>query len=259
MYDEKFLLEAALKNDNADGRKDVVIDIETSPHLAYTFQLFDARIAPQQIVEPSRILCFAAKTVGSKRTQFYSEFHHGRDVMIKKLWETIDGANTVITYNGDAFDLKHIRREFLLNGLPPAREPHSMDLLKTMRRKFKLHSNKLDEVGKALNIGQKLQHSGWKLWEGVLRNDEASWKLFKKYNIQDVVLTESAYLELLPWIVSLPHAAYGKEAVCAACGADTLIPNGEKVTRGGKQTSLRCLSCGANNVLTAGGKTRHAA
>lgn len=41
--------------------KIVSIDIETSPNIAYTFQLRKAYINPEQIIIPSKILCFAAK------------------------------------------------------------------------------------------------------------------------------------------------------------------------------------------------------
>ena len=260
MIDEKFLLEAAARNEAATGpRKDIVMDIETAPHLAFTFQLFDARISPQMVVEHSRILCFAAKEVNSKRTQFYSEFHHGREKMLEMLWKTIDSADTIITWNGDAFDLKHIRKELMLAGFPPPREPHSIDVIRTCRRRFRLTSNKLDEVGKALGVGRKVSHSGWGLWQGVLDGDKKSWGIFKRYNIQDVVLTEQVYTQLLPWITSLPHASYGQTPVCGACGSDELIPNGWKTTKPGRVLALRCTTCGANNTVTARGKTRHSA
>ena len=49
-----------------------VYDIETSPHLAYTYNLYNADIRPDMIVEPSRMLCWAGMWLGEHKVAFYS-------------------------------------------------------------------------------------------------------------------------------------------------------------------------------------------
>ena len=52
----------------------LTIDIETSPHLGYFFQTKNTFIQPSQIVEPTRMLSFAAKWEHENRVMFESEF-----------------------------------------------------------------------------------------------------------------------------------------------------------------------------------------
>ena len=47
--------------------KVLVIDIETSPNVVYAWGLWDQNIGISQVIEPSRVLCFAAKWVGQKK------------------------------------------------------------------------------------------------------------------------------------------------------------------------------------------------
>ena len=56
------------------SRKVLTIDIETSPHLAYTFSTRQAYITPIQVVEPTRMLSFAAKWEGKPQVIFESEY-----------------------------------------------------------------------------------------------------------------------------------------------------------------------------------------
>ena len=56
--------------------KTLLIDIETKPHKAYCWGLFDQRIGLNQIVEPGGTLCWAAKWLGdpSSKIMFGAEW-----------------------------------------------------------------------------------------------------------------------------------------------------------------------------------------
>ena len=94
-------------------------DIETSPAIVYSWGLFGQDHSTSQIIEPSRVLCFASKWLDRKACEFYSEFHDGRADMIAQAWRLLDEADIVISYNGIGFDTKHMNREFLLAGFTP--------------------------------------------------------------------------------------------------------------------------------------------
>ena len=58
--------------DTAEPRV-LTIDIETSPHLAYTFSMYDANISADMVVRPSRVLCFAAKWLDERQVMFFGK------------------------------------------------------------------------------------------------------------------------------------------------------------------------------------------
>ena len=237
----------------------LTIDIETSPHLAWTFSTFKTTISPDMIVEPSRILCFAAKWRHEKRIRFHSEYHDGRETMIREAHALLDAADVVVTYNGPGFDEKHLRREFILAGMSPPSPWQSIDLLRTSRGEFKFPSNRLGAVGESLGIGSKVETGGWRLWRDVLAGDAKAWAKFRRYNIGDVKLTEQLLDVYAPWIEGLPHAGLwtGDLAACYSCGSTTMEPDGVSYTRSMAYPRMRC-GCGAWNRVLRNGKTRAA-
>ena len=178
--------------------KTLIIDIETAPHLAWCWGMWDQRIGLNQLVKTTDVLCFAAKWHGRKQVTFRSSYEHGHEEMITEAHRLMDEADAIVHYNGVAFDMKHLRREFLLAGLPPTSEHKDIDLLKTVRQQFKFASNKLDHVATELGLGSKVAHSGFELWVGVMQGDRASLKKMREYNVQDIHLTEAVYDRLLP-------------------------------------------------------------
>lgn len=228
--------------------KKLVIDIETSPNLAYVWGLWDQRVGLNQIEETGSVICFAAKWHGSKKVMFHSDFHDGHDEMVRQAHELVSSADALIHYNGKAFDVKHLQREFLLADLGPASPHVDVDLLTAVRRKFKFASNKLDHVSDQLGLGRKTQHTGFELWRGCIANDEKAWALMKRYNRQDVVLTERLYDRLLPWLDSHPNAALfdGKPEACPRCGGSgSMRAEGFRTTRTMTYRRYRCSACGA--------------
>jgi hypothetical protein len=94
----------------------LTLDIETSPNLAYVWALFDQNVGLNQLVEVGSVICFAAKWYGEKKIHYHSDHHDGHEAMVAAAWNLIDEADAVIHYNGKAFDIKHLNREFVLAG-----------------------------------------------------------------------------------------------------------------------------------------------
>ncbi|WP_068119320.1 ribonuclease H-like domain-containing protein, partial [Nocardioides massiliensis] len=200
----------------------LVTDIETSPILAYTWGLRNQFISIDQIVEPTRMLCFAAKWVGEKKTVFYSEFHHSREEMVEAAWKLIDEADVVVGYNHKSFDMRHFTREFMEAGMPPPSPVKLVDLYREARQAY-FPSHKLQYVSTAVGLEGKLSHTGFKLWTQCLAGDPKAWNLFKRYNVQDVKVTEELYHKLLPYLKTLPISSlYADDesgaANCPKCG-----------------------------------------
>jgi RNase_H superfamily len=239
-------------NQPATGRlpKVVTIDIETSPNVVYAWGLWDQNISISQIVDPTRVISFAAKWLDGK-TEFYSEHHNTREEMVLAAWRILNEADWVVTYNGISFDQKHLNREFVTAGLTPPSPYKSVDLLRTAKAQFKFPSNKLDWVAQVTGRGKKVKHDGQALWNAVLQGDAKAWKTMRTYNIHDVKLTEELFLYLLPWIKGLPNLSLWTGKVgCYACGSEHLDSNGWHRAVSNTYERLLCQDCGAWNRKT---------
>jgi hypothetical protein len=232
----------------------LTLDIETAPSLAYAWGLHDQHIGLPQLVEPTTVLCFAAKWLDSPRVEFRSVYHDGHDEMVRRAHELMSEADAIVTFNGRSFDCKHLRREFILAGLTPPAPHADIDLYLAVRKQFRFLSNKLQHVAEQLGLGSKTKHTGFQLWVDCLTGDDATkakaWRLMRAYNVQDVRLTEALYLKLLPWIPNHPNAAlhnaeHGVVSACQRCGSFNLQRRGYAVTTLGKYGRVQCTDCGA--------------
>lgn len=227
------------------GPRILLIDIETAPMLVYTWGLFDQNIGINQIVEPTRMLCFAAKWLGEPETFFYSEHQGTRDMMVTQAWSLLDQADVVVHYYGSRFDVPHLNREFLSAGLPPPSPYKQVDLKLAVSKRFKFPSNKLQFVSQALGLAGKEDTGGFGLWRKCMDGDPAAWKRMEKYNRQDTLLLEDVYEALLPWIPNAPHRhLYGDTAGCGRCGSEDVVRDGVYRTAVSTYAQHRCNDCG---------------
>ncbi len=225
----------------------LVIDIETSPSLVYTWGLFDQNIGISQVVKPTEVICFAAQFVGEKKMHFASVHHDGKLEMVEQLHALFDEADVVVGYNSKGFDVKHINREFLELGFVRPTPFQQVDLFHVVKANFRFLSNKLDWVSQRLDLGHKAHHEGFGLWEKCLAGDEAAWGRMKRYNIQDVKLTMDLYLNLRPWIANHPNVnlVTGTLTACPTCGSKDLTKRGFHRTRVSTFQRYQCGGCGA--------------
>jgi len=223
----------------------LALDIETRPNLAYVWGIWDQNIHLDALVEHQQMICFVAKWIGKKGTEFHSVQNDGQEAMILRAWELLDEADVVVHYNGRRFDIPHLNREFLRLDLTPPSPYKQIDLLATAKREFKFASNKLAHVSKQLGLEGKVQHEGYGLWLKCMAGDERAWKIMKKYNVRDVVLLEELYLKLRPWVRSHPSfAAHTGKDVCPACGSAHLQSRGFVTTTVSRYQRFQCVDCG---------------
>jgi hypothetical protein len=224
----------------------LALDVETRPALAYVWRAYDENISPEQVVDPGGVMCFAAKWIGEKGVEFYSDFHDGHEVMVSHLHALLDEADVVLHFNGRRFDIPHINREVMQAGLLPPAPFKQIDLLETVKHQFRFLMNRLAFVAPQLGLDGKVEHEGFGLWKKCMDGDEKAWKRMRKYNIRDVTLLEDAYAILRPWVRSHPsHGAHSAEDVCPKCGGDVFEARGYAVTTTGRYHRFHCLHCGA--------------
>lgn len=234
-----------------NGIKVLDIDIETCGNKVWAWdsQLRNGGIQIDAIIEPTRMLCFAARWEHENKVIFRSEFHDGREEMLNTLWDLLDEADVVVHFYGSRFDVPHINREFLAAGYLPPSPYHQIDMKQVAAKTFKFPSNKLDWISKYLGVGKKLEHEGFKLWTRCLNGDKAAWNRMKRYNIEDTKLLRGVYQRFQPWIKNHPNRGLwmepGKDPVCPNCGSTDLRFKGYKRTTVLQYKQYRCNGCGA--------------
>jgi len=231
-------------------------DLETSPLITYAWGIYDVNAI--KVIKDSQILCFAykwdgdrgVKVVGQDDFESYKPGENDDKNVVGALWDLFNEADIVIAHNGNSFDQKLSQARMMVHGLPPP-EPYAQIDTRLVARKYaRFTSNKLDDLGKSLELGQKLESGGFKVWEGCLAGDSSAWAKMKRYNKQDVVLLEQLYKRLLPWIGNHPalNVLDGKPDSCRNCGATTLYAGTKyRATNTNLYQYFRCVECGATH------------
>lgn len=227
--------------------KILLLDIETSPHLAMIWGSKPGWVHPKNFKEVGKTICWAAKWLNQRGVLFDSSFQSAEREMVGGIWNLLDEADAVIHYNGARFDVPTLNKEFLTHGMHPPKPYHQIDLLKTIRKEFRLHSNKLDEVLRHLGMQTKVSHKGMELWAECMENDPKAWKQMERYNRRDVAIMEGLYKRILPWIKNHPnHALYLDDTrpCCPNCGSRKVKKDGTRTTKTQKYQQYKCGDCG---------------
>lgn len=230
----------------------LIFDIETTPMKSWHWRVYDENISPKQIIEFSRVLCYAAKWLGNPSVAFEStQGKSGARVdyaVCKSLWKLFDEAEIVVAHNGKAFDVDTMRARFAFYKMPPPSPFKIFDTLRLGRGMFRFPSNKLDAIARYLKVGRKVEHEGFDLWLKCMADNADAWKRMEKYNIGDVLLLEEVYTRLRCWSNTHPNVALlhkEGEMRCVCCGAESLKElNKASYTAACVFPSYRCRKCG---------------
>lgn len=240
------------------GPKILVFDIETCPNLGWFWGLFKQNMRPDQIKEPSRMICFAAKWLGEKKIIFRSEYHHGHPEMVRTLFDLLDEADVSVTYNGDKFDIKRVNREFRQAGLGKPSSFISVDLYKIIKKIEDWPSHQMGYIAEELGLSQKMKHHGFLLWREAMgdfgeERQHKAWNIMRRYNRQDLKPTEDLFYKYETEI-SLPAAGLWTPATEAdreippcpnpLCVEPHVTRQGFKRTKTRRYPQYQCKGCG---------------
>lgn len=225
--------------------KILFLDIETSPNTAYVWSLFKENIPLARLIDSSEVLCWSAKWHDAPEIYFDSIYQSSPKRMLKGIHALLDEADAVVHYNGSRFDIPCLNKEFLLYNFNPPAPYKQIDLLSTVRRKFRFTSNKLDYVSQKLGLGKK-KNTEFLLWVQCMNKDPEAWKLMEEYNTNDVILLEKVYNKVLPWVANHPnHSLYSVKTslVCPHCGENHYQRRGFAYTNACKYQRYQCRVC----------------
>ena len=233
-------------NKNVNARV-LTLDVECSANLVYAFGLRDQNIGLSQIVEHGKMISFAAKWYRDDNVIYKSVHDDGEDDMLQTLWELLDEADILCTFNGVSFDNKVIRRALLLAGFPPPTPWKDVDLLRIARKQFRFTSNKLQNLCYELGLPLKVETGGFDLWKRCAEGDAQAWKEMRFYNMNDVVVTEKLMDRMRPWLTGLHHGLWSDaDSTCTNCGSDKLSKIDGKTVKANVTAyqAYRCTKCG---------------
>lgn len=248
---------------NKTSPRVLIIDIETSPIISYTWGLFDQNVALNQVLQDWNILSYAAKFLGESKI-YYNDLSKSKDVhndknLLEEIWKLLDEADIVIGQNSISFDVKKIKSRMIIHGMKPPSSFKQVDTMRIAKKHFNFTSNKLEYLSKTLcTKHEKLSHkefAGFELWRECLKGNKKAWAQMKAYNIEDVRATEELYTKLQPFDNSINYNLYtDTESTICSCGSTEFHKNGYCYTSMGKYQRYSCKKCGAevrgkNNVF----------
>jgi len=234
----------------------LLLDIETSPNKAYAWGLWHELRSTTFLTSNWFIMCWCAKWLNDKKGIMSASIHESSTYkkdpendkeLLLKLQKLLDEADIVIAHNGIKFDCKKINTRFIMNDIKPPSPYKILDTLKATRASFSFTSNRLDDLGKFLKVGKKIDTGGFDLWKRCLNGDKKSWDKMVKYCKQDVILLEKVYKKIRPFIKHHPNSGVYLDhirPVCPKCGKDKIWYRGFAYTAAGKFRRFQCIKCG---------------
>ena len=122
----------------------LVLDIETSPNIAYVWRFFKENVGAKQVLANGTMLSFAAKWLGEKDVVYEDVSNQTEKQMLEKMFALLDQAEVVVAHNGNKFDLPHIQGRGLVLGLKPPSPYKQIDTVRVARDQFNFPSNSLE-------------------------------------------------------------------------------------------------------------------
>lgn len=236
-----------------DGIRILFFDLELAPTLAYVWRRWKQNIASNQIEkEGGYILTAAWKWLGDDYVhgEYAEDPVEGLDENVCiKLWDAIEQSDVIVGHSLMNFDYPVLNTRLIQNQLPPLKVVKKIDTLAIAKKNFRFNTNKLDDLGKYLGVGRKIDTGGFELWHKVITGDEEAFHKMMEYNKQDVLLLEQVYLKLRSFD-SNPQANAGHYyndnlMRCPVCGSTDVEESGHAVyTPVSKFAEMICHSCG---------------
>jgi DNA polymerase elongation subunit (family B) len=188
--------------------KVLLIDLETSPNVAFVWGQYKQDIPVNMLVKNSVMLSWSAKWLGDppSKTMYMDQRGNEKNLqndkkIVEKLHKLINEADILIYQNGDAFDRGVMNTRFLEHGLDAPSAYKTIDTVKLARRHFRFFSNKLEYMTHKLCVKFKKQSHkdfpGFSLWDECMKGNKKAWRSMERYNKYDVLSLEEVFLKLV--------------------------------------------------------------
>lgn len=194
-------------NKNKSNFRRMFFDIETSPCIGWFWKPgFKVKLNYDNIIEQASIICVSWKWENEDTVYniTWKELWNDKE-LLKVFVEELNKADEIIGHNSDKFDIKWLRTRCLFHGIPFNSVIKSLDTLQKARYYFNFPTNRLNDIGRYLNIGEKLPTSP-DLWKRVcFNNDKEALKQMVNYCNKDVILLEDIYHKIQSYVDTNTH------------------------------------------------------
>jgi uncharacterized protein YprB with RNaseH-like and TPR domain len=229
--------------------KRLFFDIETSPCLGWFWRPgWNQTIGANQIIEYAKVICISWKWEGDKQVHNlrWDEYQDDKK-MLEKFAKVIMEADESVAHNGDRFDEKWLRTRFIYHRIPAMPKYKTLDTLKKAKSGFVFPSNKMDEIGKYLNVGRKMVNEP-RLWEKVWQhNDRKALNRMVNYCDQDVLVLEAIFKIMNGYVTGNSNVngiTGGAKWRCPECASsDVKFKKSVGTAMGTSQRWFACNSC----------------
>jgi len=222
-------------------------DIETSQAVLKSWRSgYKLNIGADRIVKHAAIICICWKWEGKDKV-YSLTWKDGCDKeLLEKFIVELNKADEAIAHNGDKFDLKWVTGRCVYHMIEAFPEYKTVDTLKLARR-HKFPSNKLDELGQYLGIGEKVKHRGIAMWDECEAGSKKALKEMVDYCKGDIVLLEKFYQRISMYSKPTTHIGSYKlrdKFDCAHCGSENVVSYSNKFSAAGtRKKQMRCNDC----------------
>ena len=179
----------------------LIWDVERNPALSWHFKRWQVDIRRFATTIPERVFCYGWSWLGETAIDFDYDMHYDdRRAYVEKLWNLLNEADRIITFNGITADNRWTNNEFLEYGLGPV-EYQNIDLFRIAKRRFDLPFKSLDFLAEYVGVARKGHVSEYfTTWQRYLEGDRAAVTEFQQYSMQDILVTREVYNKLEPWV-----------------------------------------------------------
>lgn len=236
------------------GPRILTIDLERTPG-AVELDVWEPRdfkrinyVHPDRWSELPATLCYSARWYGERRMIFHATWRG--DDLAAQSWELFNEADIIVGYNSIKADEKWLSALWVEAGYGPPSPWKSVDLYRVAGR-FGFESRSLRHLCDRLGVINKSGHYSIADARAAVDGDAKAQARMKRYNAQDVRVTEAVYDRLGPWITTHPHHGLytGQERCCYRCGSEDLRADGIAVAVTTTYARMQCADCGAWNLL----------
>jgi len=226
----------------------LIFDLEVSTKIVHTYQMRDAYIGPDQVINDCYILSYSAKFLDDDKIFYLDTRFSPKDDehILEALHYLIEQADFICGHNMARFDLPTLKARMIKKGMKPLKDLQIIDTLKISRKHFKFTFHKLGELAKYLNCElKKDKHesfSGISLFTEAMNGNIEAFNAMEHYCKMDVLVTEQILKKLLPWDSSTNFQSNYQKAICT-CGSEKFTKNGYRYAKNGVFQLYRCSEC----------------
>lgn len=237
----------AMEPSNYQGKhKEMPLKAPKSPHKVLIWDIESTNLSASF----GTILCIGYKWLGKPRVYVPTILDHSGDGRHKMLndrglveafaqeWEKAD---MVCTWYGKRFDQPMIETKLLRYKMPPLSPKPHLDLWETAKRKFKMHSNRLQAMQEFLHTSDEKTQIDFDAWLQAAHGYPPAMREVVDHCRQDVLVLEQVYLRMLPWITDIPAVG---GLVCPACGSPHVTRQGTHRSKTRLYQRWQCQGCG---------------